>query len=282
MRFKVPKKSPAGFYPASVLTLCLISLLPVGCGGHSPADFSPNFIRSASKNQTCGGCPTKPASAHPPVNPWLNASMMGRHWTLQNAGASCTTWIDVLPAPGMNYYPENSIELHITKSAPECYWAPGVDFAWVDFLLSPAEDGSYYSKGGVMHFPGTVPSWAPSAVYSIEVQPPAGAAMPYMIAPPPSLAEDQAIIYRTSYNRWDYYSENFSSFVSGPPVAHIFWQTIFSVNHGEARSEQREGLCGHESWDWAADVGLVRIAFPNDGDPSCAANPASTTIDRVP
>lgn len=244
------------------------TLLFVGCGG----SLKPVAAPTAS--------PTPAASAIP-VNPYLNAAMIGQVWILRNADASCTTTYHVNAAPPSNYYPAGSIVLNITKSSAFCYWAYGTDKASVDFVLSPLPDGSFRSMGWVAYFPTDVPDWSPYHVYASQVQTPAGALTPYMIVPPPTLDANSSIVTETSYNRWDFNGQNFNSFVTGAPAANVYWKTSFYMQGATAVSEQWEGICGHEKWTFAVNRGLISVEFPNDGSGTCAALPPSTSITRV-
>jgi len=244
------------------------------------------FILALSVLAGCGGAvqsavPIQPKDSVIPVNPYLNASMIGQTWVFQNADATCTTTYRLKPAPSSSYFPAGSIVLNITKSSADCYWAYGTDQASIDFVLSPLADGSFNSLGWVAHFPGALPDWSPFHVYSQQVQTPAGAATPYMIVPAPTLDASSSIVIETTYDRWDFNGQNFNSFISGPPVATVYWKTAFYVVNGDAVSEQWEGVCGHEKWTFAPYRGLIAVEFPNDGSPSCPALPPNTSIHRV-
>jgi hypothetical protein len=254
----------------------LISLtIFLGCGGN--VNHSPNVVRLPVDNPPPLATPT-PA---PPLNPYLNTSMIGQVWVFQNADKTCTTTIHVNAPPPSNYYPSGSVVLNITKTGAECYWTPGTENASVDFVLSPMSDGSYRSPGWVSYFPTALPDWSPYHIYASEVQGPQGAPAPYLIVPPPSLDANSTMVIETSYNRWDFNGQNFNSFISGPPVASVYFKTVFFMRNGKAISDQREGKCGHEVWTLEAGKGITSIEFPNDGDVTCASNPASTTIFRV-
>jgi hypothetical protein len=261
---------------------CFLSLLSAliipGCGGKI-VHLDPASVRLPVDDPTPPLA--TPTPAPPPINPYLNASMIGQVWIFQNAAQTCTTTIHVNAPPLSNYYPAGSIVLNITKSGADCYWTPGTENASIDFVLSPMPDGSYNSLGWVAYFPTVLPSWSPYHTYASEVQAPAGSPTPYMIVPPPSLDANSTLIYETSYNRWDYNGQNFNSFVSGSPVANVYWKTVFYMLNGQAISDQREGICGHEKWTFAANRGLVSIEFPNDGDVTCVTNLQFTTIFRV-
>jgi len=165
------------------------------------------FILALSVLAGCGGAvqsavPIQPKDSVIPVNPYLNASMIGQTWVFQNADATCTTTYRLKPAPSSSYFPAGSIVLNITKSSADCYWAYGTDQASIDFVLSPLADGSFNSLGWVAHFPGALPDWSPFHVYSQQVQTPAGAATPYMIVPAPTLDASSSIVIETTYDRW--------------------------------------------------------------------------------
>jgi hypothetical protein len=244
------------------LAVSLGLLMLFGCGGGSLTPVPAKIQSTISQNQ------------------FFNSSMVGQVWIFQNADATCVTTIHVNAAPDSNYYPAGSIVLNITKNKPECYWAYGTESASVDFLLSPMSDASYRSMGWVAYFPTVLPSWAPSHIYASQVQAPTGAPTPYLIVPPPSLTVSNPMVTETSYNRWDFNGQNFNSFVSGPPVANVYWKTSFYMQNGNAISEQWEGVCGHEIWTFAANRGIVAIEFPNDGSPTCTPLPPSTKIFR--
>lgn len=263
----------------SVMLLCSFFL---ACGGTPPKPQSSSATSVQVNSPICLACP--PDTDPPPTgNPYLNTSMIGKTFTLQNDDHSCTTWIDVRQPPASDYYPSGSIMLHISKSAPACYWSPGDPQASINFIVSPLGDGSLYSPGWVIYFGGAVPAWVPCHVSpcSSQVQAPAGAATAYLFVPPAALDDHTFQFIDTSYDRWDQAGENFNRFISGDPAANVHWKTAFYKKNGLAVAEAWEGQCGHEIWSWDL-LGPKFIQFPNDGSPGCMASPASSVLTRVP
>ncbi|MBZ5504655.1 MAG: hypothetical protein LAO78_04120 [Acidobacteriia bacterium] len=252
-------------------TALILLLFLIGCGGHLPPP--------ATADQS----PLTGASV-------FNESMVGQTWCFQN-GHGDANCIEIQSAPpNAACRGGHNLVMHFTKTQDRTYWALGVPQAELWFVLHQNPDGSWRSSASLINMPQGCP-WCPPGPYIVssdvfDAQP--GMPLPYLIAPPDTLGVVQDGLFNET--RVNYTSEPGLSFNCNIPSAAPlvgpkdgeYWRTDFyqssvttPVYSGPAIvSDQYEGICGHERWYFAPNLGLVKIESPYDGgeiknDPMC-------------
>lgn len=153
---------------------------------------------------------------------------------------------------------------HYTKDQPCAYWLPDTEQAELWFDLELDASGNWYSTGGIINAPfgnagnGDLPVL--DVTYPVNAK--TGQARPYLILPSSTgfsyqtLFDDQYPVggtaLKTAFNAlWK--TSSYTEFVSTPlftGYAYVSDQTESSIN---------------EKWYFAPNIGLVKVACPNEG-----------------
>lgn len=178
-------------------------------------------------------------------------------WTFQNAYGDLT-FVEIMPQP------DGSTVWHYTKTADRAYWMVGGRQAELYFFLEKDGQGNWYSTGGHIIAPFGAP-WDATLMdltYSVAGDP--GMPRPYLIIH----ADTTAPGLETTFP---------------DPDPGTRWGTHTGIEYVETPiyrglaliSDQFEGICVHEKWYFAPDLGLVKVDTPNDGgienNPACLA-----------
>jgi hypothetical protein len=186
------------------------------------------------------GCAT---NYPPPSNPQsITAAQVfsnkAETWTFQNGFGDITT-VDVLPQS------DGSTVWHYTKNADRAYWGLDCPQAELYFTLEKDSTGAWYNTTGHYIFPFGCP-WSPpiDSVYTNTTTP--GMPRPYLII------GDSGITLETTFTdfgqpntRWatkTYVEQVDTPVYSGPALVSEQWES-----------------CIHEKWDFAPNLGMVRI-----------------------
>jgi hypothetical protein len=252
-----------------VVTLCLAA---VACGGQS---------RMPIGDPTPRPSPTPIATPTPQVTitaaSVFNMGMIGQTWTYINGNGAINTFeIQAVP-DGTACRSGNNLAIHMTKTTANTYWQLGAAQAEIWFVLHQNDDGSWRSTASLINMPlGSLFS-GPMVLSSDVIDNQPGMPRPYMIAPLDT-ATGQHFIYETRSSATGVSGLSYTCNVpDGTPLTGPsdgeYWRTDFYIESvstpmytGPAIvSDQFEGVCGHEKWYFAPNLGIVEIQSLNDG-----------------
>lgn len=252
-----------------VVSLCVSA---IACGGSS----LPRLPQDGSSDPASSPTPT-PVSITIKASDILNMGMIGETWTFQNGNGAINTFeIQAVPA-NAGCRDGNNLAIHMTKTVTNTYWQMGAPAAEVFTLLHQNPDGSWRATANLINMPQGSLFSGPMVVTSDIIDNRPEMPLPYMIAPMDTSTGQHFIFETRSSGTGAQGLSYVCNIPDGTPLAGPmdgeYWRTDFYIENvstplysGPAIvSDQFEGVCGHEKWYFAPNLGIVEIKPLNDG-----------------
>jgi hypothetical protein len=198
----------------------------------------------------------------------------GQAWIMTNDRGELT-FFETLPAKGIGCEDGELVDLHITKSANDTYWEPGVANAEIHWVMHHDENGQWRAVASLIHWDSPDPNSGDDV--SIDYVPQDTQA--YLVVP--ALFREGQTLTLTGYAQWymdrskqtpgclksaekgpllrwtsKIYAERVETpAYTGPAVVNEEFEGCSSAAEETADSHS----CPHEKWYFAPGVGLVEI-----------------------